>query len=58
MPLFNITFPGNAKMFYNLLTSMSSFDVLPTDTLDSSILNLNDNSDGDDDSSYDNGNST
>eukprot|EP00347_Sterkiella_histriomuscorum_P015401 403357161 len=42
MPLFDIQFPANSKMFYNLLTSMSSFDILPTQKLDEEILDLKD----------------
>eukprot|EP00347_Sterkiella_histriomuscorum_P007176 403349968 len=38
MPLLDIQLPANTKMFYNLLISMSSFDVLPTQELGEETL--------------------
>jgi hypothetical protein len=31
MPLLNITFPQNAATFYNFISSVASFNLLPTD---------------------------
>ena len=42
MPLFEIDFPENTVMFYGFLVSISSFDILPTDQINSVALDIND----------------
>jgi hypothetical protein len=42
MPLLNITFPQNAATFYNFINEISSFNLIPTDKLDSAIFNFTD----------------
>lgn len=38
MPLFNIDFPANAVLFYSLIVDISSFNILPTDSLKSTLF--------------------
>jgi hypothetical protein len=42
MPLLNITFPQNAATFYNFINEISSFNLIPTEKLDSAIFNFTD----------------
>ena len=42
MPLLNITFPQNAATFYNFISDISSFDLIPTEKLDDIIFNFTD----------------
>ena len=42
MPLLNITFPQNAATFYNFISDISSFDLIPTDKIDDMIFNFTD----------------
>ena len=42
MPLLNITFPQNAATFYNFISEISSFDLIPTDKIDSVLFNFTD----------------
>lgn len=42
MPLLNITFPQNAATFYTFINEISSFNLIPTDKLDSAIFNFTD----------------
>jgi DNA-directed RNA polymerase delta subunit len=42
MPLLNITFPQNAVTFYKFINEISSFNLIPTEKLDSMIFNFTD----------------
>ena len=53
IPLFEISFPADAILFNQLLFSISSFDVLPTDQINSGVFGLKDDSGGDDSSESD-----
>jgi hypothetical protein len=39
IPLFMITFPGNLEMFFSFITDIASFNIIPTDTITSSLFN-------------------
>jgi len=39
MPLFKVNLPGNAAVFFNVLMTVASFDVLPTDNFYDKVLN-------------------
>ncbi len=47
MPLLNIPFPQNAATFYTFISDVSSFDILPTETIRGWIFSftLSENSD-------------
>ena len=40
MPLLNITFPQNAAVFYTFISSVSNFDLLPTDKINDYLFNV------------------
>ena len=42
MPLLNVDFPANAMFFYSLLMDMSTFDVLPTSTVEDEVFTFSD----------------
>ena len=44
MPLMNVDFPANAILFYNLLMSMASFDLLPSTSMQTSVFEFKDSS--------------
>jgi hypothetical protein len=47
MPLLNITFPQNAATFYTFITDVSSFDILPTDTINAYLFSFSDQKEDD-----------
>jgi hypothetical protein len=38
MPLLDIQFPENAKFLYSLIISITKFDILPSQTIESSVF--------------------
>ena len=42
LPLLNVNFPQNAASFYNLITQMSSFNLIPTDKINGIFFNFTD----------------
>ena len=42
LPLLNINFPQNAAFFYNLITEISSFNLIPTDKINKVFFNFTD----------------
>ena len=38
----NITFPQNAATFYNFISEISSFNLIPTDKIDAVLFNFTD----------------
>lgn len=40
MPLFAITFPTNAKVFYSIIIGISTFDILPSEEMDLKIFSF------------------
>jgi hypothetical protein len=45
MPLINISFPGNASLISMVLFNIANFDVLPADTISSSLFPFMNSSD-------------
>ena len=42
MPLMNCNFPMNAVFFYNILMEMASFDILPSNNIESGVFSFED----------------
>ncbi len=40
LPLFAITFPPNARVFYSIIISISEFDVLPASDIESAFFDF------------------
>lgn len=41
MPLLKLRFPDTTRYLYSLIISISTFDVLPTETMESSLFDFN-----------------
>ena len=40
MPLMNVNFPSNAILFYNLLMTMAQFNILPSNSINQQVFNI------------------
>mmetsp|Transcript_39890 Transcript_39890/g.29426 ORF Transcript_39890/g.29426 Transcript_39890/m.29426 type:complete len:103 (+) Transcript_39890:99-407(+) len=40
IPLFTISFPANAKMFYSFIVSIATFDIIPMDKIEEKFFSF------------------
>ena len=40
MPLFNINFPQNAVLFYNIIVDITNFDIIPVSAIEAKIFHF------------------
>lgn len=45
VPNFNLSFPGNVVVFYQMINSLTKFDVLPTTKMEDAMFTFSQNSD-------------
>jgi hypothetical protein len=42
MPMFNVSFPSNALFFYQALKDISTFEILPSSSINGAIYDISD----------------